>query len=110
MKFLIDNQLPSALCRFLSENGHDTVHVFDVGMAKSSDLEISEFASREARAIIARDEDFSVLAAMGQCAASVIWVRFGNCRTKVLLELFSQSLNAILQKLESGDRVIQILK
>ena len=110
MKFLIDNQLPLSLCRFLSENGHDAVHVLDVGMAKSSDLDISQFASREGRAIITKDEDFSVLAAVGQCAASVVWVRLGNCRTEVLLELLSLSLNAILQSLESGDRVIQILK
>jgi hypothetical protein len=61
MKFLIDNQLPVALQIFLSGKGHDAEHVLELGMAEASDLEVSQYASRDGRTIIAKDEDFSVL-------------------------------------------------
>ena len=109
MKFLIDNQLPLALRDFLLDKGHDAVHVLDLGMARASDLEVSQFASTDGRTIITKDEDFSILATLGQCAAPVIWVRFGNCRTPVLLGHFLQSLDRIQERLRSGDRVIQLV-
>jgi len=109
MKFLIDNQLPLALRRFLSEQGHDVLHVLDLGMATASDLQVSQLAANEGRTIITKDEDFSILAAMGRCQAPVIWVRCGNCRTRALLDLFSQSIETIEEKLRSGNLVIQLI-
>jgi predicted nuclease of predicted toxin-antitoxin system len=108
MKFLIDNQLPLALCGFLLGKGHDAVHVLDLGMASATDIDIGRFASMDGRAIITKDADFSVLATMGRCSAPVIWVRLHNCRTVVLLNVFSRSLNTILEKLQAGESVIQI--
>ena len=110
MKVLIDNQLPLALRNFLSARGDDAVHVLDIGMAQASDLEIVRVASRDERTIITKDEDFSTLAALGRCPVPVVWVRCGNCRTQSLLYLFSESLDAIEEKLKSGERVIQLLK
>jgi predicted nuclease of predicted toxin-antitoxin system len=110
MKFLIDNQLPVALQVFLSGRGYDAEHVLELGMAEASDLEVSQYAARDERTIITKDEDFSVLVTMGRCSASVIWVRFGNCRTNALLECFSRSLDLIVEKLRSGERVIQLLR
>lgn len=41
MTFLIDAQLPPALCLWLRERGHDAVHVRDIGLLDSSDLAIA---------------------------------------------------------------------
>ena len=38
MKFLIDNQLPAALARWLTAKGHDAVHVLDIGQGQTEDL------------------------------------------------------------------------
>jgi len=110
MRFLIDNQLPVVRRDFLISQGHDAKHVQDLGMSQASDLEVGQLASREGRAIITKDEDFSVLATMGRCSASIIWVRLGNCRSDALLEAFSKSLDPILEELLSGERVIQLLR
>ena len=47
MKLLVDNQLPSALARFLSANGVESQHVLDIGLDAASDQTIWEYA-REA--------------------------------------------------------------
>ncbi len=108
MKFLIDNQLPVALSRLLSQEGHDAVHVLELGMGSASDLEIAQCAAADARTIITKDEDFVVLAALGRCEAPAIWIRLGNCRTEALLGFFSGSLSLILERLQSGEAVIEI--
>ncbi len=108
MKFLIDNQLPVALSKYLIRTGFDSVHVLELGMAEASDFEICEYAWREDRVIVTKDEDFGVLVTMGRCAAPVIWVRLGNCRSETLLEIFSQSMDAIMERLRSGDRLIEL--
>jgi len=108
MKFLIDNQLPISLCKFLTDAGFDAVHVLESGMAETSDFEIGQCASREGRTIITKDEDFSILVTMGRCTAPVIWVRVGNCRSNALLGFFSKSLDLILERLRSGEGVIEL--
>ncbi len=41
MKFLVDNQLPSALARFIAQDlGAESLHVADVDMQESSDAEV----------------------------------------------------------------------
>jgi len=66
MKFLIDNQLPVALSRLLGDRGFESRHVLDVGLDGASDPAIVEYAVREGFVIVSKDEDFSVLAALGR--------------------------------------------
>ncbi len=40
MKFLVDNQLPDALCRFLNARGHESGHVLGLNIDEATDLEI----------------------------------------------------------------------
>ena len=58
MKFLVDNQLPAALAKFLQAKGHDAVHVADVTLDAAVDKEIWDYAKEAGRAIISKDEDF----------------------------------------------------
>lgn len=41
MRFLVDAQLPPALCGWLRARGHDAVHVVDIGMLAASDASIA---------------------------------------------------------------------
>jgi predicted nuclease of predicted toxin-antitoxin system len=45
VKFLVDNQLPAALARFLTSRGADCQHVLDVGLADATDSKIWEHAT-----------------------------------------------------------------
>jgi predicted nuclease of predicted toxin-antitoxin system len=40
VKFLVDNQLPVALTRWLRERGHDAVHVLELGLGQADDRQL----------------------------------------------------------------------
>jgi predicted nuclease of predicted toxin-antitoxin system len=43
LRFLVDNQLPSALARWIEVRGLEARHVLDSGLEQSSDVEICRF-------------------------------------------------------------------
>ena len=108
MKFLVDNQLPAALARFLSSRGIDCEHVVDVDLGSATDATIWDYASLNDCVVITKDEDFLYLANSGLSHARLIWIRFGNCRTKVLLESVALLWPKIEAGLRAGERVIEL--
>ncbi len=63
MKFIVDNQLPIALARFIVSLGCECVHVSEVGLAEATDAQIWDYACRNERIVISKDDDFLYLAA-----------------------------------------------
>ena len=108
MKFLVDNQLPTALARWLASRGHDAVHVLDVGLADATDRAILNYAISNESVVVSKDEDFSRLITEANSPASIVWVRLGNCRTKTLLQAFDSAFPQIVASLEAGIRLIEI--
>ena len=108
MRFLVDNQLPAALARFLESVGHDAKHVLDLGLEDSSDKKIWNLATAEKRVVITKDEDFLRFSNQAGSSGSLIWVRMGNCRKKTLLEAFQRSLPMLVSALEGGNRVLEL--
>jgi predicted nuclease of predicted toxin-antitoxin system len=108
VNFLIDNQLPPALARFIhSELNCSAVHVVDVGMRDASDAEVWTYASESDSILVSKDEDFANMI-LKVPSARLIWIRTGNCRKTFLLDLFRRVWPRILQRLETGDRLIEI--
>ncbi|NJD67439.1 MAG: hypothetical protein C3F12_02150 [Candidatus Methylomirabilota bacterium] len=108
MKFLIDNQLPIALSRFLQTQGLESRHVMELGLDEASDLEIWRYADAEDYVIVSKDEDFLHLVNLGAGGPSVVWVRLGNCRKGPLLDAFARVLPEILSALQGGQKVVEI--
>ena len=54
MRFLVDNQLPIALARFLAARGCDCDHVMDVGLGSASDSVIWPFAHQNELIVISK--------------------------------------------------------
>jgi predicted nuclease of predicted toxin-antitoxin system len=108
VKFLVDNQLPAALARFLSSRGHDAQHVLDLQISQADDLDIRRQIVSQDRALISKDEDFFHLASRPGTSGALVWVRLGNCRKSVLLTAFDRALPAIVTALEEGQRVIEV--
>jgi predicted nuclease of predicted toxin-antitoxin system len=108
VKFLVDNQLPAALSRFLASIGCDCVHVMELGFGQAPDLEIWRYACESGRIVITKDEDFLHLANSQPQAGGLIWVRLGNCRTSNLLAEFERLWPRMRASLEAGDHVIEI--
>jgi predicted nuclease of predicted toxin-antitoxin system len=108
VKFLVDNQLPAALARWLVSRGQEAVHVLDIGLAKSTDEEIWKYASANSLVLITKDDDFSRRSIRAQAEVPVVWVRLGNCRKATLLAAFDVLMADLVAALESGARLIEI--
>ncbi len=107
MKFLVDNQLPVALARFLSSRGHDAQHVLDLQMEEADDSYIWHRAASQSRVLVSKDEDFLHLANRPGATGTFVWVRLGNCRKQVLLAAFERALPALVMALDQGQRVVE---
>jgi predicted nuclease of predicted toxin-antitoxin system len=108
VKFLVDNQLPPALAKWLASHGQEALHVLDVGLAGSKDQEIWTYAQAGGLVIITKDEGFSRKATFPGAEVRVVWVRLGNCRTAELLAAFDSLLARVLAALESDARLVEI--
>lgn len=106
--FLIDNQLPSALAKWLRENGHFATHVLDLKFGQASDEVIWAYAAKHGFVIASKDEDFVQFSFLRPERVPVIWIRLGNCRTKDLLSAWENSWPKIMQELDAGARLIEV--
>ena len=108
MKFLVDNQLPPALTKFLVSKGCDAAHVLELGLDSATDTDIWKFAKENSFVLITKDEDFARRASQPNANAQVVWVRLGNCRKTTLLSVFDSLLPQLEIALQTGDRLIEI--
>ena len=108
MRFLIDNQLPSALAGWLRERGHDAEHVLDVGLGQGKDTPVWHHAQAQQAVIINKDEDFAEWVRRGRTGPQVVWLRIGNSTRRELFRWLEPLLPAILRQLQQGDRLIEV--
>ena len=85
MRFLVDNQLPPSLARWLRDRGHDAEHVFESGLHVFDDRDLWARALADTRIVVSKDEDFLYLANQPGNVGRFLWVRLGNCRNDALL-------------------------
>ena len=107
MKFLVDNQLPGELARWLVSQGHDAEHVLDRGQGQTDDRQLWSEALAEDRIMVSKDEDFFILAMRVDDSGKLLWLRVGNCRTAALIAAFEKSLSAILAAFGEGQRIVE---
>ena len=108
MNFLVDNQLPPALCGFLNARCHQASHVFDLQMDEASDLDIWNYAFKGDLIVVSKDEDFLHLANRPGDTGKLLWVRIGNCRKLTLLHAFESELPEVVRAFEGGSRIVEI--
>lgn len=76
MSFLIDAALSPQTAAYLISNGHDAIHVEQLGLLQASDEEILQKAADLRRVIITMDLDFpKILAFQGRYFPGVILLR-----------------------------------
>ncbi len=109
MRFLIDAQLPPALARWLAAKGHEAEHVADIGLGGATDKAIWEYAVGARSVIISKDEDFAQRKVFKTDGPAVIWIRLPNTRRRELLVWFEGVLPRIVQALERGETLIEII-
>jgi len=110
MHFLVDAQLPPALARWLAAKGHDAEHVSDIGLSGAIDPTIWDHAASVDAIIVTKDEDFAQRKTIERRGPKVVWIRLPNTRTRELLLWFEGIFPRILQALERGDTLIEIIR
>lgn len=108
MRLIVDANLLPALARALTAQGHQAEHVMDVGLRESEDDPIWDYALQHQAVIITKDEDFPKLLARPEPTPVVVWLRVGNCRNPVLLSWFLPLLPDVLERIEMGDKLIEV--
>jgi predicted nuclease of predicted toxin-antitoxin system len=84
VKLLFDQNLSHRLVRTLSNIYPDSEHVRNVELGRAPDTEVWAFARREGFVIVSKDADFHHRSLLMGAPPRVIWLRLGNCSTRVV--------------------------
>jgi predicted nuclease of predicted toxin-antitoxin system len=108
MKFLIDNALSPQIAIGLVDSGYDAIHVRDLNMGTSPDIDIFNIAISQQRTIISADTDFGTLLALrAERFPSVILFRRGISHIpQVQLSILLLNLPNIAELIEQGSIII----
>lgn len=109
MRFLIDAQLPPALVKHLIANGHEAIHVEELGLRHAADSEIWKEALSGKFTIVTKDEDFVLRADLASQSPSIVWIRKGNCTNAALLNWFHPLLSQIEKSLAQGSQIVEVV-
>jgi predicted nuclease of predicted toxin-antitoxin system len=91
MKFIVDQQLPPALAKWLEARGHSAEHVFFIGLGDVDDVAIWDYAEREAAVVVTKDMDFAERRLRDTSGPTILWLRIGNSTKKELLEIMDRA-------------------
>ena len=108
MRFLVDQNQSPHLTGLLQDQGHDAVHVRDLGLHRATDEEILTHARDDDRVILSADTDFGALLARHNTARpSVILIRRQQARSATAIAaLITANFPAIADDLASGAIVV----
>jgi len=82
VKLLIDHNLSHRLVARLADAFPDSMHVRHIGLERSGDIEIWEFARSNHLVIVSKDADFHQLSFTLGHPPKVVWIKRGNCSTR----------------------------
>lgn len=106
MRFLVDAQLPPALCRWLEARGHEAEHVTELLPPVLSDREVAERAESGGYILVSKDEDFVLLRLDGQFR--LLWLRCGNTTNRALAAWLEQRWQRVTALLDEGQTFIEL--
>lgn len=96
MKILIDQNISFRILPYVKPEFEFIAHVKDLGLTDFSDHKIFQFARKnEFVAILTLDEDFNNLQIEFGVPPKIIWLRVGNCSTKILAQLILDKASII---------------
>jgi predicted nuclease of predicted toxin-antitoxin system len=87
MKLLFDQNLSDALVTRLSDLFPESAHVETIGLGRSDDVQIWDYARERGFAIVSKDSDFQQRSMLFGAPPKVVWLRVGNCPTSRIEKL-----------------------
>jgi len=82
VKFLLDAQLPPALCEWLRARGHEASDVWELELVSATDAEIADRAEADRAVLVTTDEAFLTLRLPDRFA--LLWLRCETLGTEAL--------------------------
>jgi predicted nuclease of predicted toxin-antitoxin system len=106
ISILLDQGLPRSAASLLRDEGWDVLHTGDIGLSRSTDRQILEFARNEQRVIITLDSDFhTILALTNASTPSVIRIRLEGLRGPDLALLIKRIWPRVEPQVKKGAMV-----
>ena len=104
MRLLVDANLSPRVAAALRAEGHDAVHVNEVGLLSADDVTIARKASADGRIVVTSDSDFgTILARRGGSSPSVVLLRHLNdTPPKRQAEIVLAALGSTADELAAG--------
>jgi len=106
MRFLIDAQLPPALCGWFAERGFEAEHVSKRLGGQTPDADIAAFAAAEGFVLVTKNDDFALR--HPPTHYQLMWVRCGNVTNRALRTWLIDRWSLVLVGLEAGERLIEV--
>lgn len=100
MKFLFDQNISYRILHLLPKKFEGSSHVKIEGLINSPDKQIWEFARKNDFIIATQDSDFNELNSLYGFPPKIIWIRTGNLRTQVILDILVDSYKTIVEFIE----------
>lgn len=106
MRFLVDAQLPPALCHWLRAKGHEALHVGTELPGATPDQDVAAYAVEHDCVLLTKDEDF--LTRHPPEYYVLLWLRVGNATNRALLSWLEPRWRGIIAALDAGERLVEV--
>lgn len=106
MRFLIDAQLPPALCEWFGEQGFEAEHVTQRLGGQTPDADIAACASAEGFVLVTKDDDFALRHPPE--SYQLVWLRCGNITNRALRGWLLARWAPLLAALNAGERLLEV--
>ena len=106
MRFLIDAQLPPALCDWFKERGFEAEHVSRRLGGQTPDADIAACAVAEGFVLITKDDDFALRHPPKDY--QLVWLRCGNITNRAVRAWLLDRWALLLVKLHSGEQLTEV--
>lgn len=108
-RLLFDQNLSPRLAVAVSSLFPGSIHVFDIGLSMASDVQVLEYAHREALVIVTKDKDFADLLTARGDGPRILWVLLGNVTTDEIARAIVAAAPSIMQLLDDSTvRIVQL--
>ena len=89
MKFLFDQNLSPRLVQTLADLYPASIHVRDVGLERSNDQIVWDYALTQGFTIVTKDADFHQMSFVYGYPPKVVWIQRGNCSTDDIADILT---------------------
>jgi predicted nuclease of predicted toxin-antitoxin system len=101
VKLLFDQNLSPRLVTRPADLFPDSAHVYALGLDRSDDTVVWDYARDHDFLLVTKDADFGELGTLRGFPPKVIWLRLGNCTTAQIEALLRLHFDAVRQLTES---------